>query len=173
MWTCWNIDCKQCNHIQNGRLLWYIYVFISTLFENYSKCRIWIFGILEFFTNFCPIKIDLPGNTVWPQASGFQKLAKIDIFWHFLLPLLSTQNVNVARSARNVECDFFCDFQTLCCTILSVVQFIVAKNRLLKILIMENYRRAHVLKILIKQKSWKSILRTVKINIDIVPKSVM
>ena len=114
MWTCWNIDCNQCNHIQNGRLLWYIYVFISTLFENYSKCRIWIFGILEFFTNFCPIKIDLPGNTVWPQASGFQKLAKIDIFWHFLLPLLSTQNVNVARSARNVEWDFFCDFQTPC-----------------------------------------------------------
>ena len=26
---------------------------------------------------------------------------------------LSTQNVNVARLARNVECDFFCDFQTL------------------------------------------------------------
>ena len=28
--------------------------------------------------------------------------------------LLSTQNVNVARFARNVEWDFFCDFQTLC-----------------------------------------------------------
>ena len=28
------------------------------------------FGIL---TIFCPIKIDLSGNTVWPQASGFQK----------------------------------------------------------------------------------------------------
>ena len=27
--------------------------------------------------------------------------------------LLSTQNVNVARFARSVECDFFCDFQTL------------------------------------------------------------
>ena len=26
---------------------------------------------------------------------------------------LSTQNVNVARFARTVECDFFCDFQTL------------------------------------------------------------
>ena len=26
---------------------------------------------------------------------------------------LSPQNVNVARFARNVECDFFCDFQTL------------------------------------------------------------
>ena len=27
---------------------------------------------------------------------------------------MSTQNVNVARFARNVEWDFFCDFQTLC-----------------------------------------------------------
>ena len=51
-----------------------------TLFENYSKCRIWI---LAFSTNFCFIKSDLSGNTVWPQASSFQKLAKIDHFWHF------------------------------------------------------------------------------------------
>ena len=28
--------------------------------------------------------------------------------------LLSTQKVNVARFARNVECDFWGDFQTLC-----------------------------------------------------------
>ena len=55
----------------------------TTVFENYSKCRIWIFWILAFFTNFCPIKTDLSGNTVWPQASGFQKLAKMDHFWHF------------------------------------------------------------------------------------------
>ena len=38
------------------------------------------FGI---FTIFCPIKTDLSGNTLWPQASGLQKLAKIDHFWHF------------------------------------------------------------------------------------------
>ena len=53
---------------------------IPTVFENDSKCR---FLILAFSTNFCPIKIDLYGNTVWPQASGFQKLAKMDHFWHF------------------------------------------------------------------------------------------
>ena len=52
----------------------------ATLFENYSKCRIWI---LAFFINFCPIKNDLSGNTVWPKASGFQKIAKMDHFWHF------------------------------------------------------------------------------------------
>ena len=51
-----------------------------TLFENYSKCRIWI---LAFFTNFCPIKTDLSGNTVWPQALGFQKLAKLTTFGIF------------------------------------------------------------------------------------------
>ena len=34
-------------------------------------------------------------------------------FWHFN-ELLSTQNVNVARFARNVEYDFLGDFQTLC-----------------------------------------------------------
>ena len=50
------------------------------LFKNYSKCRIWI---LAFSTNFSPIKTDLSGNTVSPQASGFQKLAKMNNFWHF------------------------------------------------------------------------------------------
>ena len=43
----------------------------------------------------------------------FQKIAKMDQFGIFN-QLLSTQNVNVARFARNVECDFFCDFQTVC-----------------------------------------------------------
>ena len=38
------------------------------------------FGVLPFPTNFCPIKTDMSGNTVWPQASGFQNLAKMDNF---------------------------------------------------------------------------------------------
>ena len=41
------------------------------------------FWILAFSTNFCPIKTDLSSNTVWPQALGFQKLAKMHHFWHF------------------------------------------------------------------------------------------
>ena len=41
------------------------------------------FFILAFSTNFRPNKSDLSGNTVWPQASGFQKLAKMDHFCHF------------------------------------------------------------------------------------------
>ena len=51
-----------------------------TLFKNCSKCRIWISA---FSTNFCPIKTDLSGNTDWPQALGFQKLAKWTIFGIF------------------------------------------------------------------------------------------
>ena len=87
--------------------LWYI----GTVFENPQKCRI-IVSILAFSTIFCPIKIDLSGNTVWPQASIFQKLAKMTIFAFFNHPL-STRNLNVTRFARNDEWDFFLEFQTL------------------------------------------------------------
>ena len=38
------------------------------------------FWILAFSTNFCPIKTDLSGNTVWPQGTRFQKVAKMDHF---------------------------------------------------------------------------------------------
>ena len=43
------------------------------------------FSSLAFSTNFCPIKIDLSGNTVWPKASVFQKLAKMDHFLAFFI----------------------------------------------------------------------------------------
>ena len=43
------------------------------------------FWILAFSINFGPIKTDLSGNTVWQQASGFQKLAKMDHFLAFLI----------------------------------------------------------------------------------------
>ena len=42
----------------------------------------------------------------------FKNSPKLTIFGIFK-ELLSSQNVNVARFARNVKCDFFCDFQTL------------------------------------------------------------
>ena len=68
------------------------------------------FLILAFYTNFCVIKIDRSDNSVWLQALGFQNLAKLTIFNQ----LLSIQNVNIARFARNVESDIFGDFETLC-----------------------------------------------------------
>ena len=67
----------------------------------------------EFFTNFCPIEIDLSGNTV------FWKIPKID---HFLM------NVNVARFARNVEWDYFCDFQTACSHLEPLEHFVLVKK---------------------------------------------
>ena len=47
-----------------------------------SHLNFFSFGI---FYQFCPIKTDLSGNALWPQASGFQKLGKMDHFWHFLI----------------------------------------------------------------------------------------
>ena len=44
---------------------------LPTIFENYSKCRIFCFSILEFSTNFCHFKSDLSCNT-------FQKLPRLD-----------------------------------------------------------------------------------------------
>ena len=46
------------------------------------------FWILAFSTNFCPIKIDLSGKTVWPQASGFKNSSKSNIC-AFLINLYS------------------------------------------------------------------------------------
>ena len=74
------------------------------MFENrwtMKKCRKYFkknylnFWILAVSTNFCPIKTDLSGNTVWPQASVqvFQKLAKTSIgVWR---NVLGTRGKNV------------------------------------------------------------------------------
>ena len=59
------------------------------------------------------------------EPTGFQKLAKVTIFNE----LLSTQNVNVARFARNVICDFFCDFQTLCFSVKIFVQILKLEKK--------------------------------------------
>ena len=63
------------------------------------------FSTLAFFTNFLPIKSDVSGNSVRPQALGFQKLTKLAICGNFNYSL-PTQIVNVARFAHNVERDF-------------------------------------------------------------------
>ena len=46
------------------------------------------------------------------KLKGFQKLATMDNFWRFWLTFVRSKCV--ARFARNVEWDFFCDFQTPC-----------------------------------------------------------
>ena len=63
-----------------------------SVFESHPKCRILSYSILVFSANFT----FLSGSTVRPKTL-------LGIFNE----LLSTQKVNV-------ECDFFCDFQTPC-----------------------------------------------------------
>ena len=59
------------------------------------------FLFFAFSTNFCPIKTDMSGNTVWPQASGFQKLAKMDHFGHFPLTFVHSK---WKRSSLRSQC---------------------------------------------------------------------
>ena len=75
--------------------------------SKYFRAKRLKFSILALSTNFCLIEIDLYGNTVWPQASGFQKVAKLTIFGIFN----EAQNANEARFARNVEWYFFVIFK--------------------------------------------------------------
>ena len=71
------------------------------------------FLILAFSSNFCPIKTDLSGNNVDRKLQIFKNSPKWTIFGIFNL-FLSIQNVSIARFARIVKWDFFCDFQTAC-----------------------------------------------------------
>ena len=76
----WATGCKQNN--------WRTVIFLSpctrfSTIQDGHKMSHLNFWIVAFSTNFCPIKTDLSGNTVWPQASVFQKLAKMDHFRHF------------------------------------------------------------------------------------------
>ena len=61
-------------------------IFTRSIFGSHSvwkspKISHLNFSILPFSTHFWAIKTDLSGNSVWPQALGFQKLAKFDHFW--------------------------------------------------------------------------------------------
>ena len=68
------------------------------------------FLTLAFSTTFCLMKSDLSGNTVSPQASGFQNSPNYIVF-DKLNERLSTQIVNVARFARTAEGGFFVIFK--------------------------------------------------------------
>ena len=80
--------------------------YYCTLFENYSRCRIWIFQ--QFLSD---KKLTCLVTLFDRKLRIFKNSPKWTIFGIFN-KLLSTQNANVARFARNVEWDFFCDFQT-------------------------------------------------------------
>ena len=67
-----------------GRALWFkIIKIVSNLNQVLT---LWIcIWILAFSTNFCLIKIELSGNTVWPKTQFYQKLAIFGVFkWIFV-----------------------------------------------------------------------------------------
>ena len=67
------------------------------------------FGIFHPFLSY--LKLTCLVTLFDRKLQVFKKSPKWTIFGIFN-ELLSTQNVNVARFARNAKCDFFCDFQT-------------------------------------------------------------
>ena len=78
-----------------------------------SKCPIWIFQLWHFPPIFVISKVTCLVTLFDRKIQVFKNSPKLNNFGIFN-ELLSTQIVNAARLARNVECDFFCDFQTLC-----------------------------------------------------------
>ena len=77
------------------------------MFENYLKMS---------HLNFPPIsdllKLTCLVTLFDRKLQVFKNSPKLTVFGIFA-QLLSPENVNVALFARNVECDFFCNFQTL------------------------------------------------------------
>ena len=75
------------------------------------------FFIFQFW-HFPPILVLFKVTCLVPlidhKHQFFSKTRQINHFWHFLNELLFTQNVNEARFARNVECDFWSYFHTMC-----------------------------------------------------------
>ena len=84
-----------------------------TVFENHPKWRISVFQFWHFPSIFVLLKLTCLVTLFDRKLQVFKKSPKWIIFG-ISSKLLSTQNVNVARFARNVEWDFFCDFQTPC-----------------------------------------------------------
>ena len=71
------------------------------------------FEFWHFPLIFDQLKMTCLGTLLDRNFQVFKNSSNWTIFGIFN-ELLAIQNVNVARFARNVECDFFCDFQTLC-----------------------------------------------------------
>ena len=84
---------------RNGKNMWHYqnYIFkVFTMFEDHQKSRIWIFQFWHFLPIFVLLQLTF----------RFSKTRQNGQFFGIFNKLLSTQNVNLARFARNVECDF-------------------------------------------------------------------
>ena len=85
---------------------------LSTVFENHPKCRIWI----SQFWNFPPIFELLKLTclvTLLDRKLQFLKYRQNWPFLTFLMNFFPTANLNVARSARNIEWGIFVIFRTV------------------------------------------------------------
>ena len=102
-------ESQSCLHSENRcsdtQPFWY-----STVFENNLKCLNWVVQFWHFLPIFVLFNLTSLVTLFDRKLQIFKKSPKLTIFNE----LLSTQNVNVARFARNVKWDFFCDFQPLC-----------------------------------------------------------
>ena len=83
-----------------------------TVFEKSEKCHSRIFQFWHFPPIFVLLTLTCLETLFDRKLQMFKTSPKLIIFCIFN-ELLATQNVNVARFARNVECDFFSEFQTL------------------------------------------------------------
>ena len=79
------------------------------MFENHPKCRILSFQFWHFPSIFVLLELTCLVILFDRKLQVVKKLAKIEYFGIFNR-LLATQNVNVARFARNIKWDFFWDF---------------------------------------------------------------
>ena len=89
------MTCQSSSRLTKNKNIKFFPLFtLSTVDENHLKSLILqnflvhfgkqtVWKWLKLYLNFCPIKSDLSGNTVWPQASCFQKFAKIGHFLAF------------------------------------------------------------------------------------------
>ena len=81
-----------------------IYPFRHSVWKSpkMSHLSFYHFGILyQFLSDFMDFIIDLSGNTVLLQASGFQKPAKMDHFWHFYWTFVHSK---CKRSSLRSQC---------------------------------------------------------------------
>ena len=86
------------------------------MFENSSKCPISRFVFCHFLPIFILLKVECLVTLFDRKLQVFKNSPQTD---HFKL----TQNVNVARFARNIECDFSVIFKHRVCGVTTSLRF--------------------------------------------------
>ena len=83
------------------------------VFENHSKCLIWVFQFRHFPLIFVLLRMTCL-LTLFDRKLQIFRIFNKSTFLGIFNDLLSTQNANVIRFARKVEWYFFCNFQPPC-----------------------------------------------------------